>query len=170
MQSSNGFLPVLPAAMSYLGAESTRKNKRHGEDVHNDPTHPLQSLSTDTSTFASALKDGTLTRPGLRRKLHIASTDDFASTAPVHPKNSRGTYSDAAPTFDEWAANGSDTGSDSGNPRNTKEVYVHEVCSFLIEGPPDQLSRSSRSCPRILSQASHLDMESRYRFPHVFVD
>src|SRR5258708_616520 len=134
MQTRNGSLPTLPTAAPCLGADSKKWKKSCGEDAQNDTTHPLQSSSIDIPIFVSALEDGTLTRPGLRRKLPVAPPDDAPSAVPTFPKDPRRTHLDATSAFDMWAttsaASGSDTGSDNGVPRNTKEVYVHEVCSL----------------------------------------
>ncbi|KAF8325180.1 uncharacterized protein EI90DRAFT_3019156 [Cantharellus anzutake] len=105
------------------------------EDAPNDTAHPLQCPAIDLPTFASSIKDGTLTRPGLRRKLRPvfasdAYTPESASSSLKELRNGK-PHPSATSTLDGWTnglgATGSSTEPTDAAPGNTREVYVHEI-------------------------------------------
>ena len=107
------------------------KARDHGGD---EPDHPLHDAS-DTPTFASAIRDGTITRPSLRRQLHAGGAEQTSSFVADRPGPSRKrSYSETtSPTSfsPDWTSTPGSSGSQSvpevEPSTNTREVLVHEV-------------------------------------------
>ncbi|KAF9519202.1 carbohydrate-binding module family 50 protein [Hydnum rufescens UP504] len=112
------------------------RRARDGED--DEPDHPLHYVS-DAPTFASAIRDGTITRPNLRRQLHTGSTSDVLSVNPTYPGPTRKrshseTTSPIAFFSDDWTSTPGSSGSQSGPEiqpsTNTREVLVSPTDSL----------------------------------------